>query len=103
MHVFEAEHVRMQLMPGGCVDATSAAIAAATGLQYLERWRAVRSTWRGDDGAWKDFAGCWVELKAEEAGAPGPVLVLAFSDGERFAVLKDQFLAASQHRRAIGI
>jgi hypothetical protein len=96
LHVFEAEHVRMQLMPAACADARSLLLAAGAGAEYASRWRAIRSTWRGRDGSWRDFAGCWLELSAEEAGAPGEVLVLVFEDNTRYVVLKSDFLRAGR-------
>lgn len=99
-HVYDAEHVRMQLMPGPCADARSLLMAARGGADHLPRWRAIRSTWLERGGAWGDYAGCWIELSAEEASAPGEVLVLVFEDGASYMLLKSEFLA--QGRRGGG-
>lgn len=92
MHVIERQGVSIRLMRGPCADPASSIAIAVNLPQYVQRFRAIESTWPMQDGSRKDFAGCWGEFSKEESGAPGAVLVLVFSDGQHYTVLKDEIL-----------
>lgn len=92
VYVYEDQVKTVRLMPGSCVDGRSTMIFAASGPEYMERLRALESNWLRADGERRDYAGCWLELSAEESGADETVLVLVFADGERFVVPKSLFV-----------
>lgn len=87
VHVHEQDGLSIRLMSGPCVDANSLAFM---GGHYTERLRAIESTWRMRDGSTKTFAGCWMLLTKEEAGAESFFLI--FEDGERHLIPKNDFL-----------
>lgn len=79
----------INLMPGPCVDPFSVAFIETTSPELKSRARAVDSKWLEQDGSLKSYAGCWVELTAEEAGQP--MFVMVFSDGATRAYTKKAF------------
>jgi len=91
VHVIEQGRTVIRLMPGPCVDPYSLAFVSRLEPQIVERLRAIDSTWPMSDGTRRPFAGCWIELTAEEAGGT-PAFGLIFEDGQRFTVPKSDLL-----------
>ena len=91
VHVYEEGRTSIRLMGGPCVQPMILGFVSQAGPQYVERLRAVESTWPHKDGSVHEYAGCWLELSAEETGG-GAAFFVIFSDGHRFVVDKAEFL-----------
>lgn len=89
LHVFERGRTSIRLMRGPCVDAYSRAFIARMAPEYLERLRAIDSTWPMNDGSLKAFAGCWIEFSAEEMEGE-PAIGMIFEDGQRLVLPKSE-------------
>jgi hypothetical protein len=68
-YVHEEGSLSIRLMRSPCADATTLSIIVASGGgQYLERFKAIESTWPHRDGSLHEYAGCWLELAEGELG-----------------------------------
>lgn len=92
VHVVDQDGVKMRMLPTPCTDAMSLAMVEQTPPEYRSRWKATSSDWKMRDGSWQTFAGFWIELSKEEAGAPDAVLFFVFSDGQHGNALKGELL-----------
>jgi hypothetical protein len=81
----------IRLMPSQCVEGRSAMAIAMNLSEYADRAKAIDSVWGHKDGSLHQYAGCWVELTAEEAKHTEGVLILVFEDGMAFSVEKSKF------------
>jgi hypothetical protein len=91
LHVAETNGVEVRLMGTPCVDPVSLSLVKP---QYLERLKAIQSTWPEKDGTRKAYAGCWLELTADES--PEPAFLLVFEDGTHGVVPKSEFKVKGQ-------
>jgi hypothetical protein len=91
VHVYDDGGTSMRLMGGPCADPRVMEIILVGMPQYVDRFKAIESTWRMQDGSRQEFSGCWAEVSAEEVGFEA--LLLIFEDGERYLVNKAEFLA----------
>jgi len=92
-YVVEQDSVRVRMLPTACVDPVSSMIAAQLSPpQFHTRWKAISSDWKHRDGSWHEYAGCWLEVTKEEAGAPDAVFFFTFSDGTYGQALKREVL-----------
>ena len=93
LHVIEHhDGVKLQLLGGPCMDPTSNVVIATAPPQFQRGWKALTSQWRTPDGTWQPFAGCWLVIPKEVAGAPDDVFVLVFSDGHIQQILRGDLL-----------
>jgi len=68
MHVHEEGKLSIRLMRGPCVHPMILSFFGQAGPQYMDRLRAIESTWPHRDGSTGEYAGCWLELSADEGG-----------------------------------
>ena len=92
VHVYDGDGVTMRLLRSACSDPKTGMMIATQVPQYLERFKAIESVWRMQDGSSRGFKGCWAEFPKGEIGNPVDVLVLVFEDGQNFVVPKEEFL-----------
>ena len=90
VHVWSDGKTTIKLMPGACVDPMVKPSLEAVG--ELPKFKAIESTWLYKDGRRANHGGCWAEFTAKEAGAPEPVFLMLFDDGEKHIVPKSEFL-----------
>lgn len=94
MHVYDKDGTVIRLMRGPCSDPRVMEIIVVGMPAHAPRFKAIESTFRMRSGVSKDFAGCWVELTAEEVGFEA--FFLLFEDGDKYLVPKAEFLAKRQ-------
>ena len=90
VHVWTDGNTTIKLMRGPCVDPAVKPFLESVG--ELPKFKAVESTWLYKDGRRANHGGCWAEFTAKEAGAPEPVFLMLFDDGEKHIVPKSEFL-----------
>lgn len=98
VHVWSDGKTTIKLMPGPCVDPMVKPFLEAVG--ELPKFKAIESNWTYQDGRKQKHGGCWAEFTAKEAGAPEPVFLLLFDDGDKHVVLKSEFL---KKRGTVGV
>lgn len=92
VYVHENGQTLIKLMPGKCVDPMSTMIIMSAAPDYIERFKAIESTWPVQNGGTSEFPGCWMELSAKEVDGDEAIFVLVFSDGHRGMIRKSEFL-----------
>jgi hypothetical protein len=97
LHVRETDEHVIKLMPGPCTDSRTVLLVARGSRVPFERWRHMETLWNAD-GKWEPWGGCWLEVTAEEAGAPGDVILMLWADGSNDSILKRRF----ERRRGTG-
>ena len=90
LHVWSDGKTTIKLMSGACVDPAVKPFLESAG--ELPKFKAIESSWLYKDGRRQVHGGCWTEFSAKEAGAPEPVFLMLFDDGDKHIVLKSEFL-----------
>ena len=92
--VYVAEHdgLTLRLLPSPCIDPSSLIVITSAPPQFRQGWRASSSEWRLRTGQWQTFAGCWLEIKKEDAKSEDDIFVLVFSDGMTAQIFKRDLL-----------
>lgn len=88
----ELDGVRLRLLDSPCTDNTSLMLISTAPPTLRSGWKASSSDWRMPNGQWETFAGCWLLVPKDVAGAPDDVFVLVFADGATGQVLKRDLL-----------
>lgn len=98
LYVHEQREVTVKLMPGACSDGRTLSMLATAPETYRKaHWRAIESSWLMANGSRMDFAGCWMEVDAEQASELSggamreAAFLLLFSDGDQFGIPKSKF------------